>query len=95
MPYILQNRREVLDLQLDKLIDKLKFLEFKAGDMNYVISNIVGECFNNNPSYQTINDIVGALEGIKLEFYRRVVESYENSKVATNGDIKPYLDFSI
>jgi len=38
-------------------------------------------------SYRTINDILGALEGAKLEFYRRVAVPYENSKLSENGDI--------
>lgn len=38
-------------------------------------------------SYQTINDIVGALEGAKLEFYRRVAAPYEDKKIAENGDV--------
>jgi hypothetical protein len=40
-------------------------------------------------SYQTINDIVGALEGAKLEFYRRVAVPYEESKRRINGDVYP------
>jgi hypothetical protein len=38
-------------------------------------------------SYQTINDIVGALEGAKLEFYRRVAVPYEDKKIIENGDV--------
>ena len=38
-------------------------------------------------TYQTMNDIIGALEGAKLEFYRRVVVPYENDKIEQNGDV--------
>jgi len=38
-------------------------------------------------SYQTINDIVGALEGAKLEFYRRIAVGYEEQKRHDNGDV--------
>jgi len=38
-------------------------------------------------SYQTFNDIIGALEGAKLEFYRRVVVRYEEEKIKANGDV--------
>jgi hypothetical protein len=37
--------------------------------------------------YKTINDILGALEGAKMEFYRRVVVKYEDSKREENGDV--------
>lgn len=37
--------------------------------------------------YDTINDILGALEGSKLEFYRRIAVPYENVKLAENGDV--------
>ena len=38
-------------------------------------------------SYATINDIIGALEGAKMEFYRRVVAPYEDEKIKENGDV--------
>jgi hypothetical protein len=40
-------------------------------------------------SYHNINDILGALEGAKLEFYRRVAVPYENGKIQENGDVYP------
>ena len=38
-------------------------------------------------SYKTINDIVGALEGAKAEFQRRIVAPYEDKKRQINGDV--------
>jgi len=40
-------------------------------------------------SYTFINDCVGALEGAKLELYRRVASPYEDKKIAENGDVYP------
>jgi hypothetical protein len=40
-------------------------------------------------SYQAINDVLGALEGAKQEFYRRVVVPYEDQKILDNGDVYP------
>jgi hypothetical protein len=37
--------------------------------------------------YQTFNDALGALEGAKQEFYRRVVVPYEEQKRFENGDV--------
>ena len=42
---------------------------------------------NHGPHYQTINDILGALEGAKMEFYRRVAVPYEQEKILDNGDV--------
>jgi len=41
----------------------------------------------HDKKYQTFNDILGALEGAKLEVYRRVVGPYENGKMSENGDV--------
>lgn len=38
-------------------------------------------------SYATINDIMGALEGAKHEFYFRVAFPYEQAKMRANGDV--------
>jgi hypothetical protein len=36
-----------------------------------------------------MNDIIGALEACKLEFYRRLVSHYEDIKIRSNGDVYP------
>lgn len=59
-----------------------------AGHLNYKITTILQEyILYKGLSYQTINDIVGALEGAKLEFYRRVAVDYETLKIQENGDV--------
>ena len=40
-------------------------------------------------SYQTCNDIVGALDNCKDEFRRRVQHPYEDGKIEENGDCYP------
>jgi len=42
---------------------------------------------DNGMCYQTFNDIIGALEGCKQEFYRRMVAPYEEQKIQANGDV--------
>ena len=37
--------------------------------------------------YQHVNDALGALEGAKLELYRRVAAPYENDKAVQHGDV--------
>lgn len=59
-----------------------------AGELNYVLTRVCLEYFYNEGSrYQEINDILGALEGAKLEFYRRVAAPYEDVKREENGDV--------
>lgn len=65
----------------------------KPGDLNYAITMLLLahlDGFKSNKveiSYQHLNDCLGALEGAKLEFYRRVVVPYEEKKRVENGDV--------
>lgn len=59
-----------------------------CGELNYKITKeLVRFIETRGLSYQTINDILGALEGAKAEFYRRVVVPYESQKAHDNGDV--------
>lgn len=60
-----------------------------AGELNYEITRLIRQYLENNAplNYQIINDIVGALEGAKLEFVRRIVNPYEDYKIDQNGDV--------
>lgn len=78
MPYIAEYRRG--ELQVDSPKD--------AGELNYLLTMVCLKYLENNGKcYQTMNDIIGALEGCKLEFYRRTVAPYEDIKANTNGDV--------
>ena len=80
MPYIKQERRIAI-LGLDESPST-------AGELNYLLTTcIVDYSRLKGLSYQTINDIVGALEGAKLEFYARVARPYEDTKIQQNGDV--------
>jgi hypothetical protein len=59
-----------------------------SGELNYTLTLVLNKYMNSKGvSYNTINDILGALEGCKLEFYRRIAEPYENNKLSLNGDV--------
>ena len=59
-----------------------------AGEMNYVITMLVRTYIERHGlCYQTLNDVVGALEGCKFELYRRVLAPYEDLKIKENGDV--------
>lgn len=58
------------------------------GPLNFLLTMIVKEYLHNHGlSYQTCNDIVGALDNCKDEFRRRVQHPYEDEKIAENGDV--------
>jgi len=42
---------------------------------------------NNEIKYKTFESIIGMLESAKLEFYRRLMASYEDKKKEENGDV--------
>jgi len=57
------------------------------GELNYLITKLLLKYWKNSlANYQSINDIIGALECAKQEFYRRIVISYEEKKIKENGD---------
>jgi len=77
MPYIRQELRGYAEQFPDT-----------AGELNYAITLLLTGYVSRQPrSYQALNDCLGALEGAKLEFYRRVVVPYEEQKRAENGDV--------
>jgi len=80
MPYIHEDARGELDWA-DRHAET-------AGELNYMITvELVEYLDRKGLSYQVINDILGALEGAKLEFYRRVAVPFEQDKCVLNGDV--------
>jgi hypothetical protein len=58
------------------------------GELNYMLTMICKQYLEDNGGrYQQVNDIVGALECCKLEFYRRKAAPYEDTKIIENGDV--------
>ena len=79
MPYLTDDKKT--------LINKGGFCR-TSGELNYKITEAIKLYLNTQGiSYATINDIVGALEGAKMEFYRRIAIPYENQKLKDNGDV--------
>ena len=59
-----------------------------AGELNYALTkSVLAYQRRHGLSYQTINDISGALTECLAEYRRRVTVPYENSKIAINGDV--------
>ena len=80
MPYIKHHRRDDIDLGS---------LPSNSGELNYLLTTLCHEYWSfNRSNYQAFNDIIGALEGCKLELYRRRVAPYEDEKIKENGDVE-------
>jgi hypothetical protein len=58
-----------------------------AGELNYALTMLCKKFLGKMPNYQRFNDAIGALEGCKLELYRRTVAPYEDIKIQYNGDV--------
>jgi hypothetical protein len=87
MPYIKQERRDELAIW-GSFSEEPAQVANTPGELNFQVTDLVTEYLGHKGlSYQTINDIVGALEGAKLEFYRRVAAPYEDIKIKENGDV--------
>lgn len=81
MPYIKRERRDPL------LPDSEEFPR-DAGELNYQITRLIRRYeMNHGRCYNIANDIIGALEGAKLEYYRRRLAPYEDKKIEENGDV--------
>ena len=84
MPYVSKDARSRLD-------DGGKPED--SGELNYVITKMVDGylCRKEGLRYTNINEVVGVLECLKLEFYRRVAAPYEDVKLQESGDVYDVL----
>ena len=82
-----------LDSFLYKL-DKLKESKFEThvatnhGSLNYIITRICYWWLGKSPRYEDFNSVLGVLEAVKSELYRRKIAPYEDGKVYEHGDIE-------
>ena len=82
-PYINQKLRERIDIELSPVLNKVPLLTI--GELNYVITQILLATKPTN--YTNYNALIGMLECVKQEFYRRVIAPYEDEKKVVEGDV--------
>lgn len=59
-----------------------------AGELNYAITMLLTQYLKRHGrSYATCNEIVGAIECAKTEFYRRIIAPLEEIKILEHGDV--------
>lgn len=77
MPYIRKSQRERAALAPEN-----------AGELNFALTTLIQRYLSfTGERYQSYNDVLGALEGAKLELYRRRIAEYESVKAKENGDV--------
>jgi hypothetical protein len=87
MPYIEQKDRAPLNEAISRVLDFIQLNDLRPGDLNYILSTIIWHHFMRWPSYTQANELIGVLECVKQEFYRRKVAPLEDAKIAENGDL--------
>lgn len=87
MPYIKQEDRMLLDLEIDQLIKVLEEGNWTPGEVNYTFYRILVAWFKKTPRYKTICSIMGTLTCVSHEFYRKVAGPYEDEAEKKNGEI--------
>jgi hypothetical protein len=84
MPYIKKEDREKFgNAQIHGLACQ------STGELNYVLTQV---CMGyiakfGLVKYERINDVLGALEGCKSEFVRRIASPHEAQKCQEHGDV--------
>lgn len=92
MPYIVTEKREVLNPAIDEMLNALRELESDdpmndmGGNLNYVITVLLKRCYGEK--YSEMAQAVSVLEMAKLEYYRKVAAPYENQKEYDNGEVQ-------
>jgi hypothetical protein len=100
MPYIKQDKRDMLDGTIEQLHQALVEMEIDdemnnmEGNINYAITRLLMMVYGDRETtnYAQINDAIGALECIKQEFYRKVAAPYEDQKSFENGDVARFRE---
>lgn len=88
MPYIKQEDRDKIMIRSDYgtgiRISKID----TAGELQYAMAEMFKSYMERKGlSYQNCNDVMGALAGAQMEYYRRTVTPYEEEKIKENGDV--------
>jgi hypothetical protein len=88
MPYISRSERkqyqEVLSA-LASIVPQDRML--RPGHMNYIVSLLIEKVYGSQLRYADHNEVMGVLNCIALEFYRRKTAPYEDVKIAEEGDL--------
>lgn len=91
MPYIKQDKRDVLNPAIETMLNALRELECDdpsndmGGNLNYAFTKILHQCYGER--YAEMAQAVSVLEMCKLEYYRKIAAPYETQKEFENGEV--------
>jgi hypothetical protein len=70
---------------------------YDAGTLNFMLTKMcLAYCLNKDRiSYALFNEVIGVLECVKHEFYRRAVVPYEIQKMTENGDVYESMEYQV
>ncbi len=89
MPYVNKATRD----RYEELVAPLALMlgHDADGALNYVVTRLclgrLSGAVKGTPRYADFNAVMGVLECVKQELYRRAVVPYEDEKIAENGDV--------
>ncbi len=89
MPYIPETERKGIDKLLNEVLENIIDNNINThGKLNYMISKIIHTFVEKQGmNYQNLNNVIGMLECVKAEYYRRIVSPYEDIKKNENGEV--------
>ena len=88
MPYIVKERRSQIERKsaLGQTFIHSNEIE-TPGELNFAITRLANRYVSHKGmSYDTINNLIGVLECVKMELYARIARPYEDKKISENGD---------
>lgn len=84
MPYIKQEQR----VDIDVIVEHLSHFIKDAGTMNYAVTRLSHLYLKEKGlKYANLNELIGALECIKQELYRKIAGPYEDEKIVENNGV--------
>lgn len=88
MPYIIQDKRKTFDQHIEIVdLNWGTLFNYDPGVGNYIITKLIHERLGTNFNYADLNEVIGMLECVKQELYRKVAADYEDTKERINGKI--------
>ena len=88
MPYISRKDRgkyQNILTELASLIPQDRMQ--RPGHINYIVSLLLEKVYGNQMRYADHNEVIGVINCIAEEFYRRKTVPYEDKKIEEEGDL--------
>jgi hypothetical protein len=105
MPYIAQDKRDVLDATIEELATRLVNTAMEqpdhttyAGLLNYAITTLVMSVIDKRFGtirYGILATVTGVLKNVSDELYRRVAAPYEDMQAKKNGDVPLFEEYPL